>query len=328
MSVRFQDEAFPILKEYLYYLQTIRAKSLKTVDEYFIDLRTFFRFFKQHRRLVGDETNFDAITIDDISLQQLESIRLEDAYEYMNWLQRERGNQAASRARKVSSLRGFFKYVTNKKHYLSVNPVEELETPKKKKALPKYLTLEQSIELLRAVEGEHKERDYAILTLFLNCGLRVSEMAGLNYTDIRNDNTVRVLGKGNKERIVYLNSACVAAIRDYMRVRPVDGVKDKNALFISRNHRRMSVKTIQAMVYKYLEKIGLSAQGYSCHKLRHTAATLMYQHGGVDVRVLKEVLGHENLATTEIYTHLSSEQLKNAAEHNPLAKVQKKTDSD
>lgn len=328
MSVRFQDAAFPILKEYLYYLQTIRAKSLKTVDEYFIDLRTFFRFFKQHRRLVGDETNFDAITIDDISLQQLESIRLEDAYEYMNWLQRERGNQAASRARKVSSLRGFFKYVTNKKHYLSVNPVEELETPKKKKALPKYLTLEQSIELLRAVEGEHKERDYAILTLFLNCGLRVSEMAGLNYTDIRNDNTVRVLGKGNKERIVYLNSACVAAIRDYMRVRPVDGVKDKNALFISRNHRRMSVKTIQAMVYKYLEKIGLSAQGYSCHKLRHTAATLMYQHGGVDVRVLKEVLGHENLATTEIYTHLSSEQLKNAAEHNPLAKVQKKTDSD
>ena len=328
MSVRFQDEAFPILKEYLYYLQTIRAKSLKTVDEYFIDLRTFFRFFKQHRRLVGDETNFDAITIDDISLQQLESIRLEDAYEYMNWLQRERGNQAASRERKVSSLRGFFKYVTNKKHYLSVNPVEELETPKKKKALPKYLTLEQSIELLRAVEGEHKERDYAILTLFLNCGLRVSEMAGLNYTDIRNDNTVRVLGKGNKERIVYLNSACVAAIRDYMRVRPVDGVKDKNALFISRNHRRMSVKTIQAMVYKYLEKIGLSAQGYSCHKLRHTAATLMYQHGGVDVRVLKEVLGHENLATTEIYTHLSSEQLKNAAEHNPLAKVQKKTDSD
>ena len=328
MSVRFQDEAFPILKEYLYYLQTIQAKSLKTVDEYFIDLRTFFRFFKQHRRLVGDETNFDAITIDDISLQQLESIRLEDAYEYMNWLQRERGNQAASRARKVSSLRGFFKYVTNKKHYLSVNPVEELETPKKKKALPKYLTLEQSIELLRAVEGEHKERDYAILTLFLNCGLRVSEMAGLNYTDIRNDNTVRVLGKGNKERIVYLNSACVAAIRDYMRVRPVDGVKDKNALFISRNHRRMSVKTIQAMVYKYLEKIGLSAQGYSCHKLRHTAATLMYQHGGVDVRVLKEVLGHENLATTEIYTHLSSEQLKNAAEHNPLAKVQKKTDSD
>ena len=213
MSVRFQDEAFPILKEYLYYLQTIRAKSLKTVDEYFIDLRTFFRFFKQHRRLVGDETNFDAITIDDISLQQLESIRLEDAYEYMNWLQRERGNQAASRARKVSSLRGFFKYVTNKKHYLSVNPVEELETPKKKKALPKYLTLEQSIELLRAVEGEHKERDYAILTLFLNCGIRLSELAGISIPDLdRELRSMRVIGKGSKERIVYLNAACRAAV--------------------------------------------------------------------------------------------------------------------
>ena len=191
--------------------------------------------------------------------------------------------------------------------------------------MPKYLTLEQSIELLNAVEGEYRERDYAIITLFLNCGLRVSEMSGLNYTDIRNDNTLRVLGKGNKERIVYLNTACVDAIRDYMKVRPVEGVKDKTALFISRNRNRMSVKTIQAMVYKYLEIIGLSAQGYSCHKLRHTAATLMYQNG-VDVRVLKDVLGHENLATTEIYTHLSSEQMKSAAELNPLSRVHKKKD--
>ena len=179
-----------------------------------------------------------------------------------------------------------------------------------------------------AVEGDNRERDYAILTLFLNCGLRVSEMAGLNYTDIRTDHTVRVLGKGNKERVIYLNSACVSAINDYMRVRPVDGVKDKNALFISRNHRRMSVKTIQAMVYKYLEKIGLNAQGYSCHKLRHTAATLMYQHGGVDIRVLKDVLGHENLGTTEIYTHLSNEQMKNAAEANPLSRVHKRKSSE
>jgi site-specific recombinase XerD len=242
----------------------------------------------------------------------------------MNYLQRERGLNASSRARKCSSLKGFFKYITKKKHYLSSDPVEELELPKKKKALPKYLTLEQSIELLNAVEGAYKERDYAIITLFLNCGLRVSEMAGLNYTDIRSDNTVRILGKGNKERVIYLNQACIDAVNDYMRVRPVDEVKDKNALFISRNNNRMSVKTIQAMVYKYLEKIGLSSQGYSCHKLRHTAATLMYQHGGVDVRVLKDVLGHENLGTTEIYTHLSNEQMKNAAEANPLSGVHKK----
>ena len=324
MAVNFRDEAFPLLKEYLYYLQTILSKSLKTVDEYFIDLRTFFRYLKLRRGLVGTDVDFEDIKIDDIDLAMIKTITLDDAYEYMDYLQRVRGNQAAARARKVSSLRGFFKYLTHKKHYLDVNPIEELEMPKKKKALPKYLTLEQSIELLQAVEGEFRERDYAILTLFLNCGLRVSEMSGLNYTDIRNDNTLRVLGKGNKERIVYLNAACISAIQDYMKVRPVDGVKDKTALFISRNHNRMSVKTIQHMVYKYLEKIGLNAQGYSCHKLRHTAATLMYQHGGVDVRVLKEVLGHENLATTEIYTHLSSAQLKNAADFNPLAKIKKK----
>ncbi len=324
MAVRFQDESFPALKEYLYYQQTIRQKSPKTVDEYFLDLRTFFRFMKVYRKLVPADTEFDSIPIDDIDLSFLKSIDLTDAYEFMNYLQRDRQNGPASRSRKCSSIKGFFKYITNKKHYLDKDPVEELELPKKKKALPKYLTLEQSIELLDAVEGENRERDYAILTLFLNCGLRVSEMAGLNYSDIRNDNTIRVLGKGNKERVIYLNQACINAVRDYMRVRPVDEVKDKNALFISRNRNRMSVKTIQAMVYKYLEKIGLNAQGYSCHKLRHTAATLMYQHGGVDVRVLKEVLGHENLGTTEIYTHLSNEQMKNAADSNPLAHFNRK----
>lgn len=324
MSVDFRDEAFPLLKDYLFYQQTVRQKSLKTIDEYFLDLRTFFRFMKIRRRLVSDDCDFEEIPINDIDIDFIKSVDLNDAYEYMNYLQRDRDNKAAARARKASSLRGFFKYLTKKQHLLEVNPIEELETPKNKKALPKYLTLEQSIELLNAVEGPYRERDYAIITLFLNCGLRVSEMAGLNYTDIRNDQTMRVLGKGNKERVVYLNDACIAAIKDYMKVRPVDGVKDKKALFISRNLNRMSVKTIQAMVYKYLEKIGLSSQGYSCHKLRHTAATLMYQHGGVDVRVLKEVLGHENLGTTEIYTHLSSEQMKNAADSNPLSGVRKK----
>ncbi len=328
LAVRFQDEAFPILKEYLFYQQTVRQKSVKTIDEYFLDLRTFFRFMKIYRSLVPADSDFEAISILDIDLPFLQTIDLNDAYEYMNYLLRERGNNAASRARKCSSLKGFFKYLTLKKNLLDHDPMEQLEVPKQKKALPKYLTLEQSIELLDAVEGDNRERDYAILTLFLNCGLRVSEMAGLNYTDIRTDHTVRVLGKGNKERVIYLNSACVSAINDYMRVRPIDGVKDKNALFISRNHRRMSVKTIQAMVYKYLEKIGLNAQGYSCHKLRHTAATLMYQHGGVDIRVLKDVLGHENLGTTEIYTHLSNEQMKNAAEANPLSRVHKRKSSE
>ncbi|MGN0508401.1 MAG: tyrosine recombinase XerC [Ruminococcus sp.] len=324
MAVSFRDEAPQIVKEYLFYLETIKIKSKKTVDEYYIDLRTFFRYLKKSRKLVPDDAEFEDIKIDDVDINLIKSVTLNDAYEYMDYLYRERNNQSAARARKCSSLKGFFDFLYSKKHLINSNPIAQLEVPKRKKALPKYLTLEQSIELLNAVEGKYKERDYAILTLFLNCGLRVSEMSGLNYTDIRTDNTMRVVGKGNKERVVYLNSACIDAISDYMKVRPVDGVKDKKALFISRNNQRMSVKTIQAMVYKYLAKIGLDAQGYSCHKLRHTAATLMYQHGGVDVRVLKEVLGHENLGTTEIYTHLSSEQMKNAADSNPLSKVKKK----
>lgn len=327
MAVSFIDDAPQIIKEYLFYLQTVKGKSQKTVDEYFIDLRTFFRFIKLHKKLT-DETEFDKIKIDDIDLSVVASVTLSDAYEFMNYIQRERGNNNTTRARKCSSLKGFYNYLTIKKHLIENDPLKELETPKKKKSLPKYLTLEQSIELLNAVEGSYKERDYAIITLFLNCGLRVSEMASLNYSDIRTDNTLRVVGKGNKERIIYLNKSCVTAIKSYMKVRPVDGVIDKKALFISRNHRRMSVKTIQAMVYKYLEKIGLDSQGYSCHKLRHTAATLMYQHGGVDIRVLKEVLGHENLGTTEIYTHLSSEQMRKATESNPLSNIKSKKNSD
>lgn len=323
MAVDFRDEAPQILKEYLFYQETVRARSAKTVNEYFIDLRTFFRYLKIRRGLVSSDTEFDEIKIYDVTLDLLKTVTLIDAYEYMNYLVRDRNNKVAARARKCSSLKGYFKFLSSNRKYLEKNPVEDLEMPKKPKTLPKYLTLEQSIELLNAVDGDNKERDYAIITLFLNCGLRVSEMAGLNYTDLRTDNTMRVVGKGNKERVIYLNKACLTAINDYMKVRPVDDVKDKKALFISRNHNRMSVKTIQAMVYKYLAKIGLDAQGYSCHKLRHTAATLMYQYGDVDVRVLKEVLGHENLGTTEIYTHLSSKQLKSAADSNPLANVSK-----
>ncbi len=317
------NNAPPIIKDYLIYMQAIKGKSTKTIDEYYSDLRTFFRFIKVSRRLVPNDIPYTEIEINDIDIDIIKSVTLTDIHEFMNYALRERSNNNSTRARKSSSLRGFFGYITLKKHLLEVDPTKELEIPKKKKSMPKYLTLEQSIELLNAVEGKYKERDYCILTLFLNCGLRLSELVGLNFSDIRTDNTMRVLGKGNKERIVYLNEACITAINDYKKVRPVDGVKDKNALFISRNNNRVSPKTVQAMVYKYLDKIGLDSQGYSCHKLRHTAATLMYQQGGVDIRVLKEVLGHENLGTTEIYTHLSSKQLEDAANKNPLSIINK-----
>lgn len=324
MSADFRKEAFPILKDYLFYLQTIKEKSSKTVDEYFIDLRTFFRFIKYKRGFVPKDTPMCDIKIDDVDVELLRSISLFDAYEFMDYVKTERLNNSSTRLRKTSALKGFFNYICAKKHIIDTDPFTELESPKQKKSLPKYLTLEQSIELLDAVDGSHKERDYCIITLFLNCGLRLSELVGLNVTDIRPDNTARVTGKGNKERIIYLNDACVSAINEYLKKRPSDGLHDRNALFISNQLNRMSSVTVQKMVYKYLKKIGLDAQGYSCHKLRHTAATLMYQHGNVDIRVLKEILGHENLGTTEIYTHLNSQQMEDAAKSNPLSKVKAK----
>lgn len=323
MAVNFADEAPDIIKEYLFYLQTIKGRSERTVDEYFLDLRTFFRFLKVKRKLT--DAPFEEIKIDDIDLELIKTVTLMDAYEFMNYLSRERKNSATSRARKCSALKQFFNYLTVKKHLLDNDTMRELEIPKSKKSLPKFLTLEQSIELLNAVDGKFKERDYCIITLFLNCGIRLAELVGLNMSDIRSDNTMVVTGKGNKERIVYLNEACISALNDWRRVRPNDGLMDRDALFISSQHKRLSRESVQKMVHKYLEKIGLDAQGYSCHKLRHTAATLMYQHGNVDIRVLKEVLGHENLGTTEIYTHISSLQLEDASNQNPLAKVKAKS---
>ncbi len=324
MSINSIAEASPVIKDYLLYMQTIKGKSPKTVDEYFSDIRTFFRFIKVSRGIVSASTPFEDIKVDDVDIELINTVTLQDAYEFMNYLLRDRDNNASTRARKTSSLKSFFNYITVKKHLLDKDPIKELETPKRKKSLPKYLTLEQSIELLNAVDGKHKERDYCIITLFLNCGMRLSELVGLNVTDIRPDGTARILGKGNKERIIYLNSACINAITEYLKVRPMDGVKDRNALFISAHLKRMSPKTVQALVYKYLEKIGLDSQGYSCHKLRHTAATLMYQHGNVDIRILKEILGHENLGTTEIYTHLNTQQMENAANSTPLSKIKPK----
>ncbi len=314
-------QAPEILRGFLGYMQTIRGKSPKTVEEYFIDLRTFFRYMKKVRGLVSKDCEMEDISIDDVDITLIEGIQLVDVFEYMNYLISERKNNARTRSRKASSLRAFFNYLTTKTGDLKENPLKELETPKAKESLPKFLTLEQSKMLLKAVDSYnsvYKERDYCILTLLLNCGLRLSELVGINLSDIREDNTLKVTGKGNKERMIYLNNACRKAIDRYKNVRSVDKTKDKDAFFISRNNRRISPKTVQHLVNMYLRVIGLGGQGYSVHKLRHTAATLMYQYGNVDVRILKDILGHENLGTTEIYTHLSNSQVKKAFDLNPL----------
>lgn len=323
MQQAFLQQCPPILREFLGYLEVIKGRSSHTVDEYFLDLRTFFRFMKEKRGLVSPTTPWDEISIEDIDIDFLRSVTLTDVYEYMNYAKVGRQNIARTRARKSTSLRVFFRYLTDVTHQLEHNPVQNLDTPKGKKALPQYLTMEQSLELLNAVDGEFARRDYCLLTLLLNCGLRRAEVAGLNLSDIRPDHTLRVLGKGNKERILYLNDACWDAIQQYLEVRPVDGVKDKNALFLSRLKQRITLQGVYYVVKGYLQKVP-GAEDYSTHKLRHTAATLMYQQGGVDIRVLKDILGHENLGTTEIYTHLSNEQIRTAAEQNPLAHVRRR----
>ncbi len=317
-------EAPRILVDFLGYMQTVKGKSPKTVDEYYIDLRTFFRYIKYAKKLVPENILFEEISINDVDIDLLKTITLTDLYEYLNYLLVERKNNAATRSRKISSLKSFFNYLTNKVGLLETNPTIELDMPKKKSALPKFLTLEQSIDLLNCVNGPFKERDYCILTLFLNCGMRLSELVGINMSDIKSDKTLRLTGKGNKERIVYLNDACLNAIEQYLNVRPRINLKDRNALFISKFNKRISPKTVQYIVKKYLARIELDQQGYSVHKLRHTAATLMYQHGDVDIRILKDILGHSNLGTTEIYTHISNKQIEKAVSANPLAKIKRK----
>ncbi|HHX18534.1 MAG TPA: tyrosine recombinase XerC [Clostridium sp.] len=309
-----------IIKDFLNYMETIKGKSKNTVQEYYYDLRLFFRFMKIHKGLLEEECEFDKIDMSDVDINLIKEISLSDLYSFMSFLSRERDNNSSSRARKVASIRSFFNYITNKAKLLDYNPASELESPKILKKLPRYLNIEESKKLLEVIDGEYKERDYAIITLFLNCGLRLSELVNININKIKN-NTLTVVGKGEKERIIYLNKACVNAIDAYLKVRPSDYIKDKNALFLSKRKQRISTKTVQHIVKKYLKAAGLDTERYSVHKLRHTAATLMYKHGNVDIRVLQQILGHESIATTEIYTHVDNEQLKNALDNNPLSEI-------
>ena len=319
-----------IIKDFLIYSETIKNKSEKSVEEYFHDLRTFFRYLKQTRGLAPHDIELEKIVIKDIDIELVKTVSLNDLYSFLIYCKNVRGNNTKSRARKCSTLKIYFKYLTNNKQLLKSDPAALLEAPKVRASIPKYLTLEESKNLLDSVDGKNYERDYCILTLFLNCGLRLSELCGINISDIRDDQ-LKVTGKGNKQRVIHLNDACKSAIKNYMAVRPADGVKNdsRDALFISAQKKRISNKTVQHIVYTFLDKSGLGDKGYSAHKLRHTAATLMYQYGNVDVRILQEVLGHENLNTTQIYTHISDKQLNQAMENNPLSNIKaksKKTD--
>lgn len=307
-----------LVQQYLVYIEAIKEHSELSVLEYAGDLRTFFRYLVKEKGLSPTDVSYEDTDISKIDLDFIKSITLNDAYQFLIYCKNERRNNEATRARRVVSIRRFFTYLTDNLGLLETNPMKNLDTPKIKKSLPKYLTLDEAQRLLSVIDGKFKERDFAIITLFLNCGMRLAELVSIDYNDIRSDNTLTITGKGNKERTVYLNNACIDAIAAYMKVRPNDGVKDR-ALFLSARNQRISPRMVEIMVNKNLEKADLGGRGLSVHKLRHTAATLMYQHGNVDVLLLKEILGHENLGTTEIYTHITKEQTRKAIESNPLA---------
>lgn len=319
-----------VLRDFLAYHETIKGQSTKTISEYYLDLRMFLRFVKLMRNDMPIHTRLDDLPINDIDIQFVREITTSEIFDFLSYLANDRnpapdspapdyGISATSRARKLSAIKSFYKYLTVRTKQLIENPVADLEYPKLRKSLPKYLTIEQSAALLQAVSGTNEKRDYAILMIFLNCGIRRSELVGLNLTDVYEDR-LRVIGKGNKERFVYFGSACRKAIDAYLIERHKKFLTDNRALFGSRDNNRISVTAVHRLVKKALLQAGLDSTQFSAHKLRHTAATMMLS-GGVDVKTVQEVLGHENLNTTQIYTHIENTELKIAAEANPLSKL-------
>ena len=328
-----RDENPEFLNDFLDYQSTILNKSQNSIKEYNYDIAHFLRFikFKFGEAKMDDDVGLANVKISDISLATIEKIKLEDIHAFLGYMKDSFHSKPATLARKVSTIRIFFTYLCNKTKKISTNPAQDLETPKLDKRLPKYLSLEQSQELLKvAAEPQDKthgthdnsSRNYAIITLFLNCGMRLSELVGINIKDIDfSEEKLNVIGKGNKERTIYLNKSCINAIKTYLENRPKEGVKfdSRDALFLSEQRRRISNRTVQYIVKEELKYAGIDPNKYSVHKLRHTAATLMYKYGNVDIRALQELLGHESISTTEIYTHVDNEQIRNAVESNPLA---------
>lgn len=311
------------LKNYLTYMSVIKGKSQNTVTQYYYDLRIFLRYIiMTEKNLHEDE--FNNIDILNFDFEKIKKITLDDLYSFMAYINNEHSSNDSFRARKVASLRSFFNYLYIKEKSISENPTQNLDTPKLKARLPKYLSLEQSIDLLKVIDGEYKQRDLAMFALFLTCGLRLSELVGINIKDIDfKKKTLKVIGKGNKERIVFINDLCVDTIKKYLEVRPNEGLigDDRNALFISNKSTRITGRSVERIAKKYFDLAGIDSTVYTPHKLRHTAATIMYRDGNVDVRTLQKILGHESLSTTQIYTHVSDEFMENAAKKNPLAQV-------
>ncbi len=310
-----------ILSDYLNYMETIKGASTLTIKEYTYDLSIFLKFMKSRFNGLKNINleNFDDIEILDVDKTFLERVSIIDLYSYLSYLDKSRDNSSRTRARKVSALKSFYEYLYVKTDQITVNPTEKLELPKQNIRNPVYLTLDESRKLLNQIRLQENEfimhRDYCMITIFLNCGIRLSELIGISIDSIKND-ILTVIGKGNKERTVYLNKSCLISINQYLSVRPK--IENENALFLSERNKRISTRAVQYRIEKYIREIGLDPRLYSVHKLRHTAATLLYKYGDVDIRTLQQILGHESVATTQIYTHLDDDRLKNAVDKNPL----------
>lgn len=321
-----KNSTYPdFMVDFLNYLETIKGKSENTIKGYAIDLTLFFRFMKAYKGLVDDpELEFEEIIINDLDKDFIKNIKLTDLYAFLSFVEKQRNNGTYARARKVACLKSFFKFLNGKAKIIDENPTLELESPKINKRHPVYLTLEQSLDLLSSLDKEDKnyKRDYCILTLFLNCGMRLSELCSIQIDKIKGD-TLTIVGKGNKERTVYLNDACLKAISDYISSRDESKVIEENKKFLFLSNRNLPInkRTVELLVKKHIGNAGISDGKYTPHKLRHTAATLMYKHGNVDIRSLQSILGHENISTTQIYTHIDDESLRDAVKSNPLSKL-------
>ena len=310
-----------VIRDYLSHKFTIEGKSELTVKEYSYDLRTFFRFMLARRNKITDIEEIKELSIKNVDINFIRDISRSDIYDYLLFLSHDMDNSVKSRARKLSAVKSFFKYLDNDMHLLTVNVAKDMNLPKIPKKLPTYLELDEAKKLLETPEGDNKERDFFILTILLNCGLRVSELKNLSMNDIKGD-SIRVKGKGNKERQLYLNDATKNALFEYLKVRKPK-IPTENQLLLSDRGEKISIGGIQYIVKNLIRKAGLDAEVLSTHKLRHTAATLMYKYGGVDVRALQEVLGHEHLNTTQIYTHTDKDSIRNAISNNPLSNFKK-----
>ncbi len=315
-----------LVKQYLYYITTIKNRTIKTAKAYAVDLRSFFKFYKLHKKMVPIEVEFKNIKVNDVGIELIKQVTLIDVYEFLNYFMIENDNSPKARARKISSIRGFFKYLTFNLKLLNENPVKNLESPTLKKSVPNFLSIDESLKLLAVqskVNSKTKFRDYSILTLFLNCGLRLSEMESLNLNSLKiEERSLKIFGKGEKERLLYLNKACLVSLENYFkfeRSKIKNNDKEKAIFLASRTGKRLSARQIQKIVERALQNADLNDKGYSPHKLRHTAATLLYRYGKVDLLVLKELLGHSNVGTTEIYTHVANESLEQAMSKNPLS---------